>query len=38
MKDLVLQELIIDEEFARMFPVLDKRTSDGLEESFLVFG
>jgi len=31
-------ELVIDEKFARMFPVLDERTSVGLEESILQFG
>ena len=33
-----MQDLIIDEKFARMFPVLDERTCAGLEESILQFG
>jgi len=33
-----MQEIIIDEEFARMFPVLDERTGAGLEESILEHG
>ena len=33
-----MHDLIIDEEFARMFPELDERTSAGLEESILQFG
>jgi hypothetical protein len=33
-----MQEIIIDEEFSRMFPVLGERTIAGLEESILEFG
>jgi len=32
------KDVIIDEKFARMFPVLDERTCAGLEESILQFG
>jgi len=35
---VVTHDLIIDEKFARMFPVLDERTGAGLEESILEFG
>ena len=33
-----MQEIIIDKEFSRMFPVLGERTLAGLEESILEFG
>jgi len=32
------KDVIIDEKFAKMFPVLDERTCAGLEESILQFG